>query len=156
MMIVEANSIDQIEMARCLFLEYETELNVDLCFQGFAAELKDLPGKYGPPDGALLLAMEDQQALGCVALRRFSSTDAEMKRLYVQPLHRHRGVGRELAQRIVDRARDLGYHRMLLDTLDTMHGAQALYQSLGFVDIDAYYDNPLSGALYFAKVLPES
>ncbi len=154
MMIVEANSIDQIEMARCLFLEYETELNVDLCFQGFAAELKDLPGKYGPPDGALLLAMEDQLALGCVALRRFSSTDAEMKRLYVQPLHRHLGVGRELAQRIVDRARDLGYHRMLLDTLDTMHGAQVLYRSLGFVDIDAYYDNPLSGALYFAKVLP--
>ena len=153
MMIVEANSIDHFEIARYLFREYEKELNVDLCFQGFAEELKDLPGKYGPPDGALLLAMEDQQALGCVALRRFSSTDAEMKRLYVQPLHRHLGLGRVLAQRIVERARELGYRRMVLDTLDTMHGAQALYRSLGFVDIDAYYDNPLPGALYFAKDL---
>ena len=152
-MIVEANSIDHFEIARYLFREYEKELNVDLCFQGFAEELKDLPGKYGPPDGALLLAMEDQQALGCVALRRFSSTDAEMKRLYVQPLHRHLGLGRVLAQRIVERARELGYRRMVLDTLDTMHGAQALYRSLGFVDIDAYYDNPLPGALYFAKDL---
>ncbi len=153
MMIVEAISIDHFEIARYLFREYEKELNVDLCFQGFAEELKDLPGKYGPPDGALLLAMEDQQALGCVALRRFSSTDAEMKRLYVQPLHRHLGLGRMLAQRIVERARELGYRRMVLDTLDTMHGAQALYRSLGFVDIDAYYDNPLPGALYFAKDL---
>ena len=152
-MIVEAISIDHFEIARYLFREYEKELNVDLCFQGFAEELKDLPGKYGPPDGALLLAMEDQQALGCVALRRFSSTDAEMKRLYVQPLHRHLGLGRMLAQRIVERARELGYRRMVLDTLDTMHGAQALYRSLGFVDIDAYYDNPLPGALYFAKDL---
>ena len=153
MMIVEANSIDHFEIARYLFREYEKELNVDLCFQGFAEELKDLPGKYGPPDGALLLAMGNQQALGCVALRRFSSTDAEMKRLYVQPLHRHLGLGRVLAQRIVERARELGYRRMVLDTLDTMHGAQALYRSLGFVDIDAYYDNPLPGALYFAKDL---
>ena len=154
MIIVPAHSTEQIEMMRHLFREYEKELNVDLCFQGFDDELKDLPGKYGPPDGALLLAMEDQQAIGCVALRRISPMDAEMKRLYVQPSHRHLGLGRVLAQRIVERARELGYRRMVLDTLDTMHGAQVLYRSLGFVDIDAYYDNPLPGALYFAKDLP--
>ena len=153
MKIIQAQSTEQIDSARQLFLEYEKEINVDLCFQGFAEELKNLPGKYDPPDGALLLAMADQQALGCVALRRFSSTAAEMKRLYVQPLHRHLGLGQVLARRIVECARELGYRRMVLDTLDTMHGAQALYRSLGFVDIDAYYDNPLPGALYFAKDL---
>lgn len=156
MTIIEAHSPEQIEVARRLFLEYAEELHVDLCFQGFADELKSLPGKYGPPDGALLLATEDQQAVGCIALRRISPTDAEMKRLYVQPSHRHLGLGRELAQRIVERARNLGYCRVVLDTLETMHGAQALYRSLGFVPIDAYYDNPLPGAVYFAKDLTSS
>jgi ribosomal protein S18 acetylase RimI-like enzyme len=126
---------------------------VDLCFQGFGDELDSLPGKYGPTDGALLLAMEDQRAVGCVALRRFSSTDAEMKRLYVQPTHQHLGLGRELARQIIDRAHDLGYRRMVLDTLETMHPAQGLYRSLGFVLIEPYYDNPLPGVLYFAKDL---
>lgn len=153
MIIVDTRSAAQIEMASRLFLEYAEELNVDLCFQGFAEELEDLPGKYGSPDGALLLAMEDRQAVGCVALRRFSSTDAEMKRLYIQPAHRRLGLGRVLAQRIIERARELGYRRIVLDTLDTMHGAKALYRSLGFVDIDAYYANPLPAVLYFAKEL---
>lgn len=156
MIIVDVRSAAQIEVVRHLFLEYAKELNVELCFQGFAEELENLPGKYGPPDGALLLAMEDQQAVGCVALRRISPTDAEMKRLYVQPSHRHLGLGRELAQRIVKRASNLSYRRVVLDTLDIMHGAKALYRSLGFVDIDAYYDNPLPGAMYFAKDLTSS
>jgi putative acetyltransferase len=154
--IIQAHSAEQIDSARQLFLEYEKAINVDLCFQGFAEELNGLPGKYGPPDGALLLAMEDQHAVGCVALRRFSSTDAEMKRLYVQRTHQHLGLGRELARKIVDRARSLGYRRMVLDTLDTMHPAQDLYRSLGFVLIEPYYDNPLPGALYFAKDLLSS
>ncbi|MDQ3261927.1 MAG: GNAT family N-acetyltransferase [Pseudomonadota bacterium] len=153
MIIIPAFSIEQIEMARRLFREYGEELDVDLCFQGFAEELRDLPGKYGPPDGALLLAMEQQHAIGCVALRRFSPTDAEMKRLFVRPAYRHLGLGRVLAQRIIERARDFGYRRMVLDTLDTMQGAKALYRSLGFVDIAAYYDNPLPSVLYFAMEL---
>ncbi len=153
MIIVPALSVEQIEMARRLFREYGEELDVDLCFQGFAEELRDLPGKYGPPDGALLLAMEHQHAIGCVALRRFSRTDAEMKRLFVRPAYRHLGLGRVLAQRIIERARDFGYRRMMLDTLDTMQGAKALYRSLGFVDIAAYYDNPLPSVLYFAMEL---
>ena len=151
--IIEADSIEQIDMARELFLEYEKELNVDLCFQGFAEELKSLPGKYALPDGALLLAMEQTEAVGCVALRRFSATDAEMKRLYLRSSYRHLGVGRQLAESIIDRARNLGYRRMVLDTLATMQTAQALYRSLGFASIDAYYVNPLPGVIYFAKVL---
>lgn len=153
MIIIPAFSIEQIEMARRLFREYGEELDVDLCFQGFAEELRDLPGKYGPPDGALLLAMEQQHAIGCVALRRFSPTDAEMKRLFVRPAYRHLELGRVLAQRIIERARDFGYRRMVLDTLDTMQGAKALYRSLGFVEIAAYYDNPLPSVLYFAMEL---
>ena len=153
MTIVAANSGEQIKIARNLFLEYAKELNIDLCFQNFAAELEELPGKYAPPDGALLLAINDQHAVGCVALRRWSATDAEMKRLYIQPAYRHLGTGRALAQCIVERARELGYRRMVLDTLDSMQGAQALYRSLGFVSIEPYYDNPLPAALYFARDL---
>jgi putative acetyltransferase len=151
MKIVEAHSTAQIDMARSLFLEYEKEINVDLCFQGFAEELKTLPGKYGRPDGVLLLAMEGEHAIGCVALRRISSTNAEMKRLYVRPTHRHLKLGRELARQIVERARDVGYRRMVLDTLANMLSAQALYRSLGFVPTAPYYDNPLPGVMYFAK-----
>ncbi len=153
MTIVVANSGEQIKIARNLFLEYAKELNIDLCFQNFAAELEELPGKYAPPDGALLLAINDQHAVGCVALRRWSATDAEMKRLYIQPAYRHLGIGRALAQCIVERARELGYRRVVLDTLDSMQGAQALYRSLGFVSIEPYYDNPLPDALYFARDL---
>jgi putative acetyltransferase len=151
MKIMQAHSLEQIDLARGLFLEYEKEINVDLCFQGFAEELKTLPGKYGQPDGVLLLAMEGEHAIGCVALRRISSSDAEMKRLYVRPSHRHLKLGRELARQIVERARDLGYRRVVLDTLANMLSAQALYRSLGFVPTAPYYDNPLPGVMYFAK-----
>lgn len=153
--IIEAISTEHIEIARQLFLEYEKELNIDLCFQGFAEELKSLPGKYAPPDGALLLAVEQTEAVGCVALRRFSATDAEMKRLYLRPTYRHLGAGRQLAESIIDRAHNLGYRRMVLDTLATMQTAQALYRSLGFASIDAYYVNPLPGVIYFAKALAQ-
>jgi putative acetyltransferase len=155
MTIIDTISPQQIETARELFLEYEKELNVDLCFQGFAEELQNLPGKYTSPDGALLFAMEQSKVMGCVALRKLSVSDAEMKRLYVRPVYRHLGVGRQLAEAIVDRARKIGYHRMVLDTLNTMQSAQALYQSLGFTPIDAYYENPLPGVIYFAKELAQ-
>ena len=152
-LVVPARTPAQFELANDLFRQYAAELDVDLCFQGFAEELKSLPGKYALPDGALLLAMEQTEAVGCVALRRFSATDAEMKRLYLRSSYRHLGVGRQLAESIIDRARNLGYRRMVLDTLATMQTAQALYRSLGFASIDAYYVNPLPGVIYFAKVL---
>ncbi len=153
MTIIDAISPQQVKTVRELFLEYEKELNVDLCFQGFAEELKGLPGKYTSPEGALLLAMEQTHAIGCVALRRLSVSNAEMKRLYVRSAYRQLGAGRRLAELIIDRARGLGYRRMVLDTLGTMQSAQGLYQSLGFVSIDAYYVNPLPGVIYFAKEL---
>jgi putative acetyltransferase len=153
MIILPARTPAQFELANDLFRQYAAELNVDLCFQGFAAELENLPAIYGEPHGELLLAADDNDAIGCVGLRRFSATDAEMKRLFVRPGHRDSGVGRVLAQRIIERARDLGYRRMLLDTLDSMDAAKGLYWSLGFAPCAAYYDNPLPNALYFSKNL---
>ena len=134
-------------------MEYARELQVDLCFQGFAEELRDLPGNYRPPSGALLLAYEEEHAIACVAMRPIAPTVAEMKRLYVQPAYRGMGWGRKLAQIIVARAHQSGYAEMVLDTLAHMHGAQALYRSLGFEPAPAYYNNPLPDVLYFRKRL---
>ena len=106
-------------------MEYARELQVDLCFQGFAEELRDLPGNYRPPSGALLLAYEEEHAIACVAMRPIAPTVAEMKRLYVQPAYRGMGWGRKLAQFIVARAHQADYAEMVLDTLAHMHGAQA-------------------------------
>ena len=153
MIIQPARSAAHFEIAKELFRQYAAELDVDLCFQGFAGELESLPAMYGEPDGELLLAAGDNDAIGCVGLRRFSATDAEMKRLFVRPGHRDSGVGRVLAQRITERAREMGYRRMLLDTLDSMGAAKTLYRSLGFEPCTAYYDNPLPNARYFSKNL---
>ncbi len=153
MIILSARTPAHFELANDLFRQYAAELNVDLCFQGFAAELENLAAMYSEPHGELLLATDSDTVIGCVALRRFSATDAEMKRLFVLPDHRESGVGRVLAQRIIARAQDLGYHRMLLDTLDSMGAAKALYRSLGFESFAAYYDNPIPNTLYFAKDL---
>lgn len=151
--IAQASSAEHIGAARALFTEYEREINVDLCFQGFADELRDLPGKYAPPDGTLLLAFEAQHAVACVAMRRLTDNIAELKRLYIQPAYRHLGLGRKLTQQIISAASVAGYAEMVLDTLSHMNAAQALYRSLGFVQTQAYYNNPLPGVLYFHKQL---
>ena len=139
-----------IAIVKTLFREYETSLDIDLCFQGFEQELAALPGAYSPPAGRLLLAMIGSDAAGCIALRPLSSGDCEMKRLYVRPRFRSEGIGRLLASRIIEEARKAGYSRMCLDTLPSMTSAIALYESLGFVEISPYYPNPVEGALYFA------
>lgn len=135
-----------------LFAEYAQSLAVDLCFQNFAHELRTLPGEYAPPRGALCLATVQGQPAGCCALRPLDSSDypnaAEMKRLYVRPAYRSLGLGRALAQAILDAAHRAGYHCVLLDTLDDMETARALYVDLGFREIPPYYHSPIAGAHY--------
>lgn len=149
----DQSQTDFLESARVLFREYEAYLEVDLCFQDFGRELAELPGLYSAPEGALTLAYADDRLAGCVAVRPRESGVAEMKRLYVRPGHRGRGLGLLLAKSAVAFAANRGYQRMVLDTLDRLTPAIALYRSLGFVEIPPYYGNPLEGVMYFSKAL---
>jgi putative acetyltransferase len=150
--IVTPNLPAQLEATRQIFREYAAALGVDLCFQNFDAELAALPGDYAPPQGALLLALVGGQVAGCGALRPLADADypnaCEMKRLFVRPAHRRLGLGRMLAQALMDRAVQAGYSSMLLDTLDDMEAARGLYGALGFAEIPPYYFNPIAGAHY--------
>lgn len=143
---------DDLAAVREIFQEYADGLGVDLCFQSFDAELAGLPGDYAPPRGALLLALVDGQVAGCCALRPLDSSDypnaAEMKRLFVRKPFRGFGLGRQLAEATLDAARSAGYANVLLDTLDDMESARALYEDLGFEAIPPYYHNPIPGAHY--------
>src|SRR2546423_2948015 len=147
----QAMSSDDIARAHALFIEYAQWLKVDLCFQGFADELKPLPGAYAPPRGRLLLAGPVDDAFACIALRPLNDGGAaEVKRLYVQPEHRGQRWGHRLAERLIAEARSIGYRELRLDTLDWMAPARALYASLGFRECAAYYDNPLAGVVYMS------
>jgi len=145
-----------IMAVRNLFQQYADSLNFDLDFQDFSQELETLPGKYSAPKGSILVAKENGETLGCVAVRPLGSEICEMKRLYVKPAHRGKKVGRELAMAIIEEAKRLGYKAMRLDTVEAMKEASALYWALGFQQIDAYYYNPLPGAMYFELKLGES
>jgi len=156
--LAQASTSSDWRTARAMIEEYAASLGVDLCFQGFAEEMEHIADEYSPPRGALLLAKEGEAILGCVGLRPFHGDasvagvagDCEMKRMYVPPAGRGRGIGRRLAEAIVAEARSRGYSRMLLDTLPHLEAAQALYRSMGFVETAAYRHNPVPGALYFA------
>jgi putative acetyltransferase len=142
-----------IDAAREIFIEYADSLGIDLGFQGFDEEIRLLPRGYLPPEGALLLAMVDGDVAGCAAMRPLTDVDyanaCEMKRLYVRRPFRKFGLGRALAQSVMDIAASTGYSTMLLDTLVEMEAARELYASLGFVEVPPYYYNPLPGAHYF-------
>lgn len=152
--IVPAVMPEDLPEVVALFREYADGLDIDLAFQGFAAELATLPGKYAPPGGRLLLARDATGvAVGCVALRPIDAERCEMKRLYVRPGGRGSGLGRRLAARICDEARAAGYARICLDTLPTMASAIGLYRSLGFRPIDPYVFNPVPGTRFLGREL---
>ena len=146
-----------LDAARQVFREYAAQLGIDLCFQNFDAELADLPGEYAGPRGALLLATVDGEVAACGALRALADSDypnaCEMKRLYVRPAFRRFGLGRLLAQALMDCGLQAGYSNLLLDTLDDMEAARGLYASLGFEEIAPYYFNPIAGAHYLKASL---
>jgi GNAT superfamily N-acetyltransferase len=150
--LITPQQAEDMAGVREIFEEYAAGLGVTLDFQDFEAELASLPGDYAAPRGALLLALIEGQVAGCCALRPIDNVDyanaAEMKRLYVRKAFRGFGLGRQLAEAILDAARAVGYHSVLLDTLDEMEAARQLYAELGFEEITPYYHNPLQGAHY--------
>ena len=150
--LVTPNTSEEIELTRLIFREYALQLGIDLCFQNFDGELAGLPGEYVAPEGILLLVMVNEDVAGCCAMRPLHRTDysnaCEMKRLYVRQAFRCLGLGRQLAEAVVDAARVAGYHHLLLDTLSDMESARALYADLGFEAIPPYYHNPIAGAHY--------
>ena len=149
LIMTQVESPAQIEQARELFLEYAQSLGFSLCFQSFDQELAGLPGDYAPPDGRLLLAQYRDQLAGCVALHSLGSGICEMKRLYLRPQFRGKGLGRALAERVIAEARVMGCRKMRLDTVEpVMPNAVAMYRRLGFVEIEPYRANPIAGALY--------
>ena len=132
-----------------LFEAYAVSLGIDLTFQDFASEMAEMPGKYAPPTGTLLLARNaDSEAIGCVGLRQLQGDICEMKRLYIDPQGRGTGLGKALAQEVVKEAKRLGYAAMRLDTLPSMSSARGLYKSLGFVEIKPYYKTPIEGTIF--------
>ena len=154
MKFIQASAPDEINLVCELFKEYAAWLQLDLCFQNFDRELAELPGSYAPPEGRLLLAFEGDQLAGCVALRKLGDDVCEMKRLFVRPQFQGTGLGRRLTERVIAEARSIGYARMRLDTLPAqMSKAIALYRSLGFREIEPYYNNPVPGALFMELVL---
>jgi len=150
--LVQAGDAVALDEVRGLLREYEASLPFALDFQGFDAEVAGLPGPYGEPGGALLLA----PGRGCVAIRRLAGDTCELKRLFVKPAERGTGLGRSLAEAAIARARELGYRRMLLDTTPGMEAAHALYRRLGFLDTEPYTANPVRGTRYLALDLADA
>lgn len=145
----QAESAAEIAQARELFLEYAQSLGFSLCFQNFDKELAELPGDYAPLDGRLLLAEFEGQVAGCVALHKLEDGICEMKRLYLRPQFRGKGLGRAIADYIIAQAREIGYQRMRLDTVEpVMKDAVAMYRRIGFRETAPYCKNPIAGALY--------
>jgi len=146
---IEARSAKHFQDTKFIFSEYQNFIGIDLSFQDFQTELAEIPGNYAAPRGAIILAYENDVCIGCVALRPISDTICEMKRLFVKPEFQGKGIGKELTGRIVKKAKEIGYLKMRLDTLDTMESAMHLYRQIGFNEITPYYHNPIKNARYF-------
>jgi GNAT superfamily N-acetyltransferase len=148
-----ATSTADVAAIRLLFREYADSLGVSLDYQGFDEELRDLPGPYAPPAGALLLARHDDVVVGCVGVRPFDERCAEMKRLFVRPSGRGMGLGRTLTEAAIRFATAAGYERLRLDTLPQMRSAQEIYRLLGFMPIEAYRHSPVPGTVFMELIL---
>jgi len=146
--IKQAATPAEVEQARELLVEYANSLDFELCFQAFERELADLPGAYAPPRGRLLLAYWEGALAGVIALRPYGDQDCEMKRFYVRPAFRGKGIGKALTAALLAAARAEGYRRMVLDTVPSMAAAIALYKGLGFTATDPYCHNPIAGATF--------
>ena len=147
--LLQPASSEHWAAARALVEEYAASLQLDLDFQNFAAEIESLPREYGPPDGCFVLAAQDGRFVGCGGVRRHDASAGEMKRLYVVPGAREGGIARLIVEQLIAHARQRGYGLLLLDTLPTMDGAQALYRSLGFTPTEPYRYNPVAGATFW-------
>ena len=147
------NNKKLLDDVKKLFLEYAETLPIDLDFQNFEDELADLPGKYTPPTGDIILAFVDNSPVGIVALRKIENNICEMKRLYVKKNYQGLGIGKKLAKKIITEAKDKGYNYMRLDTLSSLKKALNLYKSLGFYEIDSYIYNPMDNAIYMEREL---
>lgn len=144
-----------LEDVRTLFREYADWIGIDLSFQDFSRELRELPGEYASPEGTLLLCRVHDAAAGCVAVRSWREETSEMKRLFVREQFRGGGCGALLAERAIVWARSAGYKRILLDTLPSMVTAQHLYERLGFREVPPYRFNPIEGARFMELSLSE-
>jgi putative acetyltransferase len=151
---IRAARADEMDRIRALLREYSEMVGVDLCFQNFEEELATLPGRYAPPRGELLIAISNDDAVGCIALRQFrdEAEVCEMKRPFVRAKYRGTGLGRRLALAIIERGRELGYKKMRLDTLPQQVEAHRLYESLGFYDVEPYSDFPIPGSRFLELV----
>lgn len=144
---------EHLDHIRELFTEYVHSLGFELNFQDYESEFAELPGEYAPPDGRLFLAIVDGDAVGCIGLRKINDTICELKRMYIRPDFRGKGIGRRLAEIVIEEARKTGYKAVRLDTIDTMKEATSLYRSLGFKEIDPYRHNPMVGAMFMELIL---
>jgi ribosomal protein S18 acetylase RimI-like enzyme len=151
--LVQVETAAHLREVRQLFTEYTEDLGFDLDFQDYDDEITHLPGAYTPPSGRLYIALYDGAIAGCIALRKLDETTCEMKRMYVRTGYRRKGVGKDMALRVIDDARRIGYSKMRLDTIDTMDAAIALYRHLGFNPIPPYRYNPMKGAYFLELVL---
>ena len=146
--VIQATTEKEFEYGRLLFEGYARLIGIDLCFQNFEKELENIRQIYSPPDGCLLLALDGNQYVGWVGLRKLNDKVCEMKRLYVKPDRRGHGIGKQLSEEIVHRAKRMGYEKMVLDTLKSMSQARTLYRQMGFIETSAYYNNPLKDVIY--------
>lgn len=153
--IIRASTLEELDIIRALFTEYQKEIGADLCFQSFEEELDSLPGKYSYPDGELLLLkdLNENKYVGCVGVRKLEGNHCEMKRLFVKNGHRSKKYGYALANAILKTARQIGYSEIWLDTLTDLKAAITLYKKLGFEETDSYYNNPLDNVIYMKKIL---